>query len=107
MLCSHFKPEGTVARLFGREDFPRFASSRKFTMLRQAWRVVGITILFFTCFPARGAAQKIPAQKPVAPPAGLQIVSSGNEPELRVDGVPFLSTPRSSIIFAFRPTCGS
>jgi len=89
MLCSHFKPEGTVARLFGGEVFPRFASSRKFTMLRRTWRVVGITILFFTCFHARSAAQKVPAQKPIAPPAGVQIVSSANEPELHVDGVPF------------------
>ncbi len=89
MLCSHFKPEGTVARLFGGEVFPRFASSRKFTMLRRTWRVVGITILFFTCFHARSAAQKVPAQKPIVPPAGLQIVSSANEPELHVDGVPF------------------
>jgi hypothetical protein len=46
-------------------------------------------ILSMTFLPARSVAQKIPVQKPVAPPTGLQIVSNANEPELRVDGVPF------------------
>src|ERR1700686_1638440 len=33
--------------------------------------------------------QKAPPQKPAAPMLGVQIVSNGNEPELRVGGVPF------------------
>jgi hypothetical protein len=89
MRSGHFQSGEIVARLFRGEAFLRFASSKKFPLLGQTWRVVGITILFITCFPAHSAAQKPPAQKQVAPPAGLQIVSNANEPELHVDGVPF------------------
>ncbi len=35
------------------------------------------------------SAQKSPAQKPPVPVTGVQIVNAGNEPELRVGGVPF------------------
>ncbi|MCU1341828.1 MAG: exo-beta-D-glucosaminidase [Candidatus Acidoferrum typicum] len=46
-------------------------------------------ILSVTFSTAQSAAQKTPPPKPVAPPTGLEIISNGNEPELRVDGVPF------------------
>src|SRR5579863_4914608 len=35
------------------------------------------------------SAQKSPPQKPPPPVTGVQIVIAGNEPELRVGGVPF------------------
>ena len=48
-----------------------------------------MTILSITFSPPQSSAQKAPTPKPVAPPTGLEIISNGNEPELRVDGVPF------------------
>jgi hypothetical protein len=48
-----------------------------------------MTILAAAFIPAHVMAQKTQPQKPVGPPAGVQIVSSAGEPELRVDGVPF------------------
>jgi hypothetical protein len=51
------------------------------------WRLIAALALVFYCVP--GSAQKSQPQKPVVPPLGMQIVSNGNEPELRVDGVPF------------------
>jgi hypothetical protein len=59
------------------------------TRIRRTGRAVVTTIIAATFLPARTVAQKTPAQKPVGPPAGIQIVSNGGEPELRVDGVPF------------------
>jgi len=49
-------------------------------------RLVAATALVFLCGPA--FAQRTPPE-PAARPLGVQIVSSGGEPELRVDGVPF------------------
>ncbi len=49
-----------------------------------------MTILAATFIPAHVMGQKTPPQKPVGPPAGVEIVSNAGEPELRVDGVPFL-----------------
>src|SRR5882757_8343323 len=57
--------------------------------LGRTWRRFFITILAATFFPAHALAQKSLAQKPVAPPAGVQIVSNAGEPELHVDGIPF------------------
>jgi Glycosyl hydrolases family 35 len=57
--------------------------------LRRAVCSVFITLLAATFFPGYSSAQKIPAQKPLAPPVGVQIVSNAGHPELRVDGVPF------------------
>ena len=48
-----------------------------------------MTILSITFSPPQSSAQKAPPPKPVVPPTGLEIISNGNEPELRVDGVPF------------------
>ena len=48
-----------------------------------------MTFLAAAFFSSYALAQQSPAQKPVGPPAGLEIVSTAGEPELRVDGVPF------------------
>src|SRR5579872_5886699 len=82
-------PVRVVARLFRGETFLVLTSIKKSTVLRQTGRAVGITVLAAAVFSAQSVAQKIPAQKPVVPPTGLQIVSNENEPELRVDGIPF------------------
>jgi len=55
---------------------------------RTGCRVV-MTILAAAFFSSYVLAQQSPAQKPAGPPAGVQIVSTAGEPELRVDGVPF------------------
>ena len=89
MLYSYFKPAGTLARLFRGEVFPQNTRKHKFAALSRTACSLVMTILSVPFFPAHGAAQKVPAQKPLAPPTGLQIVSNTNEPELRVDGVPF------------------
>lgn len=57
------------------------------------------------------SARRAESQKPAVPqlpvqPLGAQIVQDGNEPELRVDGIPFLSMAPSLIIFGFRQSCG-
>jgi len=67
----------------------RDAGYNKRKALGRTWRRFFITILVATFFPVHALAQKPSAQKPVAPPAGVQIVSNADEPELRVDGVPF------------------
>src|ERR1017187_1797923 len=55
---------------------------------RRMWcRLIAAAVVALYSVP--GAAQKPPPQKPVAPPLGVQIVSNGNEPEFRVDGLPF------------------
>src|SRR5579872_416140 len=82
-------PVRVVVRLFRGEAFLVLTSIKKSTAMRQTWRAVGITVLAAAVFSAQSVAQKIPAQKPVVPPTGLQIVSNENEPELRVDGIPF------------------
>src|ERR1700737_2172203 len=56
---------------------------------KPAWRVFVITTLACALFPAQVSAQKTPTHKPVGLPAGVQIVSNGGEPELRVDGLPY------------------
>ena len=89
MLCSHFNPAGTVARIFRGETFLRIQCAKKSTFGRKTWLGIVITVLAATLFSERSAAQKAPPQKPVVPPTGLQIISNANEPELRVDGVPF------------------
>ena len=66
----------------------RDAGYNKRKALGRAWHRLFITILAATFFPAYALAQKPLAQKPVAPPAGVQIVSNAGEPELHVDGVP-------------------
>src|SRR5882762_4643089 len=67
----------------------RDAGYNKPQALGRTWRQLFIAILVATFFPAYASAQKSSAQKPVAPPAGVQIVSTTGEPELHVDGVPF------------------
>src|SRR5882672_7411813 len=67
----------------------RDAGYNKPKALGRTCRQLFIAILVATFFPAYASAQKSSAQKPVAPPAGVQIVSNAGEPELHVDGVPF------------------
>src|SRR6195256_4169795 len=67
----------------------RDAGYNKPKALGRTWRQLFIAILVATFFPAYASAQKSSAQKPVAPLAGVQIVSTTGEPELRVDGIPF------------------
>jgi hypothetical protein len=43
----------------------------------------------FALLAISASAQKSPPQKPPAPVAGVQIINDGNEPELRVGGVPY------------------
>jgi len=57
--------------------------------LGRTWRRLFITILVAAFLPAYASTQKSSAQKPVSPPAGMQIVSTTGEPEMRVDGIPF------------------
>jgi hypothetical protein len=48
-----------------------------------------ILALAAASFSTIASGQKTPPQKPAAPLLGVQIVSNGNEPELRVGGVPY------------------
>ena len=48
-----------------------------------------ILALVAALFSANASAQKAPPPKPAAPLLGVQIVSNGDEPELRVGGVPY------------------
>src|SRR5467141_2891402 len=67
----------------------RDGGSNKPKALGRTWSRLFIAILVATFFPAYASAQKSSAQKPVAPPPGMQIVSTTGEPELHVDGIPF------------------
>src|SRR3977135_4177931 len=66
----------------------RDAGYNKPKALGRTWRQLFLAILVATFFPAYASAQKSSAQKPVAPPAGVQIVSPTSAPELRVGGSP-------------------
>src|SRR5713226_5224113 len=98
MLQRNRNPVQVVARFSGGEDCRRIAekkpaskgaSYKKQRHLRRSCCFAVMTILAATFIPAHVMAQKTPPRKPVGPPAGVEIVSSANEPELRVDGVPF------------------
>src|SRR5882672_11076858 len=67
----------------------RDAGYNKPKALGRTCRQLFIAILVATFFPAYASAQKSSAQKPVAPPPGMQIVSTTGEAELHVDGIPF------------------
>jgi hypothetical protein len=98
MLQWNSNPVHIVARLFRGEVSLRNARKdpasedagyNKFKAFRRRRCGAVVTILTATFFSAHASAQKAPAQKPAAPPEGVQIVSNAGEPELRIDGVPF------------------
>jgi hypothetical protein len=91
-------PVQVAARLVRSEDCLQFAGKnaasehagyKKPKPFRRAGRTFFIAILAAAFFSTYVLAQQPPAQKPVGPPAGLEIVSIAGEPELRVNGVPF------------------
>ena len=57
----------------------------KRSKLSRKWYPLGGLALFAIA----SFAQNAPAQKLVATPLGVQIVLNGNEPELRIGGIPF------------------
>src|ERR1700726_963764 len=65
------------------------AGCRKPKPFRRTGCRIVMRILAAAFFSSYVLAQQPPAQKPVGPPAGLEIISTAGEPELRVDGVPF------------------
>ncbi len=67
--------------------FPANSDELQRLFAHKKWRFIAAIALVFYGVP--GTAQKSQPQKPVVAPVGVQIVSNGNEPELRVDGVPF------------------
>ena len=89
MVRSQPKPAATAARLFGAEALPQNTRKRKSAAPHRTVCSLLVTVLSIAFFAPHSAAQKVPAQKPVAPPTGLEIVANAGEPELRVDGVPF------------------
>src|SRR5579864_3967057 len=93
MVRSHPKPAATAARLFGAEALPQNTRKGKSAAPRRTVCRLLVTVLSIAFFAPHSAAQKVPAQKPVAPPTGLEIVANAGEPELRVDGVPFFVHP--------------
>lgn len=98
MLRCNPNPVQVAARFFKGEvclqsalriPSPNDAGYKKPTPFRRTGRRIVMAILAAVFCSSYALAQQSPAQKPVGPPAGLEIVSTGGEPELRVDGVPF------------------
>ena len=88
-VVARFSAREVCRRIAGKNPASKDASYKKPRELRRAWCGAVMTILAATFIPAHVMAQKTPPQKPVGPPAGVEIVSNAGEPELRVDGVPF------------------
>src|SRR6266853_3232646 len=89
LVAARFSGGEVCRRIAGKNPASKDASYKKPRELRRAWCGAVMTILAATFIPAHLMAQKTPPQKPVGPPAGVEIVSNAGEPELRVDGVPF------------------
>jgi hypothetical protein len=95
---SNFNTVQVVARLLAGEVWlqtplknlaSKDAGYNKLKSFRRAGCRIVMTIVAATIFSSHVLAQQPPAQRPVGPPAGLEIISTGGEPELRVDSVPF------------------
>src|SRR5713101_5513053 len=88
-VVARFSAREVCRRIAGKNPASKDAGYKKPRELRRAWCGAVMTILAATFIPAHLMGQKTPPQKPVGPPAGVEIVSNAGEPELRVDGVPF------------------